>query len=292
MRPENPMLIVVLAVAVAIAVQAGLWLFLWLRSRRADGRVAPTRVLQPLGLRYPVVLAHGLMGFDEIKLGSIRSDYFRGVQARLGQAGHKVHTIKVSRAGSVEVRAKQLADAVRAVGAQRVNIIAHSMGGLDARFAISRLGLADRVASLTTIGTPHGGTPIADIGTGLGSMIGLKRALDALGIDVNAFYDLTTARMAAFNREVPDVKGVSYGSVIACIAGGLLQMNPLLVPPYLFLSEKAGANDGLVPGKSQTWGEVLKRIDADHWAQIGWSTRFDAPAFYAQLIEVLKERGF
>lgn len=44
----------------------------------------------------------------------------------------------------------------------KVNIIAHSMGGLDARYMISALGGANRVASLTTISTPHTGSKVAN----------------------------------------------------------------------------------------------------------------------------------
>jgi hypothetical protein len=66
---------------------------------------------------------------------------------------------------------------------------------------------------------------------------------------------------------------------------------PLLLPTYLYLSDRAGENDGLVPTASQPWGELLGRVDADHWAQIGWSATFDAQAFYADLLRELTARG-
>jgi triacylglycerol lipase len=170
----------------------------------------------------------------------------------------------------------------------RVNVIAHSMGGLDARYAISKLGLADRVASLVTIGTPHFGTPLADVGAGLvpGTV---SRALARL-VDVRALHDLTTDALDRFNRDVPDAPGVAYCSVVA--RSTLAKTNPLLWPSHTFLTARAGANDGLVPAASQGWGKVMREIEADHWAQIGWSLNFDAVALYADILRELAAFGF
>jgi triacylglycerol lipase len=163
------------------------------------------------------------------------------------------------------------------------------MGGLDVRYAIAKLGLADRVASLVTIGTPHFGTPVADLGVRLSDLLRLKALLGRV-VDVDAFYDLTTERMERFNREVPDAPGVAYCSVLARIERA--SAHPLLWPTHTYLSERAGDNDGVVPLESQRWGEVIKQIEADHWAQIGWSPGFDALAFYEELLRELRGRGF
>src|SRR6185369_6230360 len=104
-------------------------------------------------------------------------------------------------------RAEALAGCVRALPSRKVNILAHSMGGLDARFAIARLGLADRVASLTTVATPHRGTALADLGKGLvGGRLG--HALGRLGVPLDGLNDLTTVRTGDFNATVPDASGV------------------------------------------------------------------------------------
>src|SRR5438445_10447863 len=122
----------------------------------------------------------------------------------------------------------RLADRIRAAPEPRVNIVAHSMGGLDARYAISRLGLADRVASLVTIGAPHLGTPLADAGHAVfGRITRLLRKL----VDLTGFGDLTTEGMVKFNLEVPDAQGVAYASVVG--RSGRLRPNPLLCPPHL-----------------------------------------------------------
>jgi triacylglycerol lipase len=267
-----------LALAAAVAVAWGV--LRWLRSRR---RVAPG----PARPRYPVVLAHGFLGFDELALGANRHAYFRGVAAQLESMGVKVYSPRVPPAAGIATRAERLAELIRALPDKRVNIIAHSMGGLDARYAISRLGLADRVASLTTIATPHLGTPLADMGRAI-----LARLVRMAGrfIDLRAFTDLTTAQMEKFNREVANAPGVSYGSVVA--RSGRLRTNPLLWASHLYLSSRAGPNDGIVPSASQPWGDVVQQVEADHWAQIGWSRGFDAADLYQELLRDLRGRGF
>ena len=66
---------------------------------------------------------------------------------------------------------------------KKIHIIAHSMGGLDSRYMISKLGMADRVLSLTTISTPHHGSPIADITVARASPA-LNVFMDHLGINI------------------------------------------------------------------------------------------------------------
>ncbi len=237
--------------------------------------------------RYPVVLAHGFMGFDAIDLGDARHEYFRGVAGHLRRLGSQVHTGSVPAIGSIAERAEHLARAVRSIEAPRVNIIAHSMGGLDARYAITRLGLGKKVASLTTIGTPHHGTPLADASNRL-----VGGLLTRLGVEMTAVGDLTTEKMRLFNDEVANVPGVAYGCVLASVRGGVRGLNTLLVPTYLFLNDRSGPNDGVVPTQSQRWGEVLLEVDADHWAQIGWSKSFDALDLYRSLLLELRSRGF
>ena len=245
--------------------------------------------------RYPVVFAHGLFGFDVIEVSGRRHGYFRGIEGRLQQFGTQMYLLRVSPMGAIRLRARQLAEQVRRLPVDRVNIIAHSMGGLDARYAISHLGISDRIASLTTIGTPHHGTPIADL---IASLLGERRRreprVQAFGVslDLDALYDLTTTKMAAFNRDVADVPGVGYACFVGAARSGVRQVPLLMAPAYLFLSQKAGDNDGLVPAESQKWGEVMGEIDVDHWGQIGWSKGFDAASFYEGVVRELRGRGF
>src|SRR3954470_4832369 len=269
-----------LLIAVAIVVLGALAIQQWRQSRRALRR----RPAQP---RLPVVLAHGFLGFDEIELGSRKHLYFRGIGEHLERMGARVYSPRVPPASSVAARAQRLADLIRALPEPRVNIVAHSMGGVDARYAISRLGLGERVASLITIGTPHLGTPLADAGNAVfGAVARMLRRF----FDVTAFGDLTTSGMQRFNDAVRNVAGVVYASVVG--KSGRLRTNPLLWPSHLYLAERSGPNDGVVPTASQAWGEVVREVEADHWAQIGWSRGFDAAALYEDLLRELRGRGF
>jgi triacylglycerol lipase len=233
------------------------------------------------GIRHPILLAHGLAGFDAVGISGLRLAYFRGVAERLRAAGVEVHVLRVSPVATIAERAQQLCEQVRRLPAERFNIVAHSMGGLDARYAVAVLGLGDRVASLTTIGTPHRGTPLADLG------ISVLGALGRLGVPLDPVRDLTTQRMDAFNQRAPDAPGVVYG----CVVASAREVNAMLVPAHLYLRRRAGDNDGIVPVSSQRWGEVLGEIDVDHWGAIGWSSRFDAGAFYERLALDLGARG-
>jgi len=278
----DPFLWIAAGAALVLAGAAALW-----RWRRRRWRVRPAH-LRRAAPRYPVVLAHGLLGFDEIKIGRARHDYFRGVSVRLEREGCIVHRCRVARTASIADRAAELAAFVREIPAKRVNLVAHSMGGLDARYALARLGLAGRVASLTTVGSPHRGTPLADFGSGLARRV--WAALGRLGMNLDAFHDLTTARMTDFNGAVPDARGVMYASVVGA-PPRRREVSPILLPTWAWLGGEAGANDGMVPAVSQRWGDVVFEVEADHFAQIGWSRRFDAAEFYAELLRELRGRG-
>jgi len=260
--------------AALLFVAAALTLRAWLRRARLR-RVVPAR--RAPRLRHPVVLAHGVLGFDEIAVAGRKHRYFRNIAEQLGPLGAEFHFPRVPPAAPVSVRAGRLVALVRELPGPRVNVIAHSMGGLDARFAIARLGLGDRVASLVTIGAPHHGTPLANLP--------LPRLLA-----IAALADLTPRAAARFNREVPDDPRIAYCSVVG--ATDLAHTNPLLWPSHAYLSAREGPNDGLVPAASQRWGRVLREIEADHWAQVGWSLKFDAVGLYEEILRELAALGF
>jgi hypothetical protein len=117
----------------------------------------------------------------------------------------------------------------------------------------------------------------------------LLRVLERLQVPLEALDDLTTAAMGEFNRATPDARGVAYACMVD--SAPVRRTHPLLVPGNLYLQGVSGENDGLVPAASQRWGEVLFQIEADHWAQVGWSKRFDAAAFYDGLLRELRGRG-
>ena len=221
-------------------------------------------------LRSPLVLVHGFLGFDELKVGGWTiARYFANLPEVLRAAGNRVYVARVSPTRGVVDRAVELRAMLdREFPSERVHLFGHSMGGLDARYAISRLGLASRVATLTTVGTPHRGTPFADWGVRRLSWW-YRNVCTFLGLSHQAVNDLTTSACHQFNAEVPDATGVRYFSVAGQHTGDWRSPEWLL--PHRVVSDAEGANDGIVSVASATWGESLDVWDGDHINLINWS---------------------
>ena len=229
-----------------------------------------------------VLLPQKLFGFE----------YFKGLQ----QIYHNALFPPVSGLGSVTARAQQLADQIAVkFPAGPVHIVAHSMGGLDARCLLARNlnGLANpgRVASLSTISTPHHGSPVADLL--LGDPLGLEFPFQNFlaqffRANPNALMDLTTTNAPGFKEKDP-VNGVRYFSY----AGAGLD-SALLFPTHMYIAGREGNNDGMVSVKSASWPGNLSDpawTAADHFAEIGYdlnkpdfTTAFDYQNAYAHVV--------
>jgi triacylglycerol lipase len=221
----------------------------------------------------PVVLHHGLFGFTNIRVGRFRISYFPHIDRAIQSLGHPLILSRVHPTSGIEVRARQLkSQIIRALrqeglAKERVLIIAHSMGGLDARYMISRLGMAEHVAGLLTITTPHRGSPYADwCRLNLGKRLGGLRLIKLLNLDLQAIGDLTTESCRRFNDEIEDVPGVRYFSISA--ARPWHRVPPFAIHSHRMITAAEGANDALVSVKSSTWGEHLGTWPADHWHTI------------------------
>lgn len=125
--------------------------------------------------RYPIVLVHGLFGFDQLG-GAI--NYFYRVPQGLQSGGARVFTPAVSPVDSTEVRGEQLLAQVKTIlavtGARKVSLIGHSHGGPTARYVAGVIPA--QVASVTTIAGVQKGTRIADLVLALENF-GLTRPL-------------------------------------------------------------------------------------------------------------------
>jgi len=223
-------------------------------------------------LRAPIVLVHGLCGFD--RLYAFRrpmKDYFPGIGDGLEAAGHPVFLAQVSPTAGVAQRALDLKRFIeREVPEGPVHIIGHSLGGLDARYAIAKLGLDSRVRSLTTVGTPHRGSSFADWGWRR-----LSRAvvplLRLVGIPHEAFVDLRTDSCERFNEDVPNVPGVRYTSVAGMCETPWVGLEWAV--PHGIVKRAEGPNDGVVSVASATWGERTEVWPGDHLNLVNWPNR-------------------
>ena len=113
-----------------------------------------------MATKYPIVLVHGI-AFKDFNV--FRA--FGKVQHLLEHAGNKVSTARTDSFGRIQTNAVQLKEHIERVlsetGAKKVNIIAHSKGGLDARYMVYHLGMENKVASVTFLCTPHKGSQVA-----------------------------------------------------------------------------------------------------------------------------------
>ncbi len=272
-----------------------------IRGIQAAGIFIPTsHCHQPFGplsyqpvnapkLDTPIVLAHGMLGllqgfFSETRI----KHYFHGIPEWLREAGTEVIVTLVPGIGSIERRAEVLRKNILAATKGPIHVIGHSQGGLDSRHMITHLDMAKRVRSLTTIGTPHRGSPIADWGVSTADKAGVFQLIEKTTMDTQAFLDLRTENMAAFNESTPDMEGVRYYSVTG--AGDPKKMIPTLRWCHNYIVKQEGANDGLVSTASAKWGKDVTEWPADHANQIGLfcGDHFDWEAHWAKMLERLE----
>ena len=234
----------------------------------------------------PVVLCQGLVGslFDYasdglnlvpgLRGGRVR--YWHGIDDALRAAGYPVLAPRVHPTGGVAARARQLKAAVlrwrrelrRDDGTTpKLVFAAHSMGGLDVRHLVSRLGLAEETAAVLTVSTPHRGSAFADYTMRyVQRRVGIFGLLTKLGLDVASSRDLTMRAAQRFNDETPDAPGVTYCSVTAGVPPR--EMSPVLRASGRLIASAQGENDGLVAASSSEWGRVVGRWQSDHFQQI------------------------
>jgi len=199
-----------------------------------------------------VVLIHGLFGFSNI----LWLEYFQGVRPLYNSMGLRVLAPSLPWAGSIEQRARAL-DRQLADEPGPLHLLAHSMGGLDARYWIAHLGGADNTASLTTLSTPHHGSPAADL---------VCKAYSPFRLFAGV-RDLTTGNLKSFNTQTPDHPDIIYRSYSAA--------RPVTEHPWIvrhhgrYIQQMEGDNDAQVSIRSASWGQHVTTLPCDHFELIG-----------------------
>lgn len=246
--------------------------------------------------RNPIVLAHGLYGFDVRGFTGwpkVQIHYWSDVlQVLRKKVGAEVIVTRVPSTGSIQERASVMHEGLKldAKGRQ-INFIAHSMGGLDCRHLISNIRPTEYTPlSLMTVCTPHRGSPFMDwlmenigIGTLRQPLPGVTPPSPAVPlpssiisfIDSPAYSNLTSNYLNIhFNPSTPDSPDVKYWS-IGAHTNGMSFFHPLWLPKLILdgFEEKllkqgiqSSGNDGLVTVDSARWGEFLGVLEGcDHW---------------------------
>lgn len=248
----------------------------------------PAQAQSYAATRHPIVLAHGLLGWDT----AVGADYWYGIPSDLRRNGATVFTTKVSALNSSELRGEQLLQQVNTIlavtGAQKVNLIGHSQGNQSTRYVAAVA--PGKVASVTSVHGTTFGSPVADVVAGVapaGSitnavldavMSGLGRLIDLLsgspGLPASGngvLSSLTIAGAASFNRRFPaGVPTTRCGQGAAVVQGvryyswsGTGLLTSLIDPSDYALATtalvfKGAPNDGLVGRCDSHLGQVIR----------------------------------
>lgn len=274
-----------------------------LENTRAENEICKTK--------YPIVMVHGIF-FRDWQL----MNYWGRVPAGLIRNGANVYYGNQQSARSIPDSAEELKQAVMKVisetGAEKVNIIAHSKGGLDARYAISSLGLDKYVATLTTINTPHGGCDMVDYllekfspkfcdwtarrYNSIFTKLGDKEPDFMAGIK-----DLSPARIKELENNMIDSPNVSYRSCMSVMKNVFSTSFLPLNIGYLVIKKLNGQSDGLVWVESAKHGD-FKLVKASGIRGISHGDTidlfreniegYDVREFYINLVSELRQQGY
>lgn len=273
-----------------------------LNVSRKDEKICATK--------YPLLMVHGVFFRDTRYF-----NYWGRVPAELISNGAAVYYGEHESAAPIEESAKELLLRIKQIvnetGCEKVNIIAHSKGGLDCRFAIENLGAAEYIASLATVNTPHRGCLFADdlltkIPESIKNKVAgaynasLRKFGDKNPDFIAAVTDLTAKSCAERFPENTLPEGVfcqSIGSTLKVAGGGKFPLNF----SYHLVKHYDGANDGLVSENSFKWGENHTHLTPPHLRGISHGDMidlnrenidgFDVREFYVKLVADLKSRG-
>lgn len=272
---------------------------------------------KPLAGSYPIVLSHGILGFDDsLGLAGGLIKYWGGMDEHLRSQGAAVLTPGTNPVQSVVNRANDQKNLINmwmaANGYTKVHIIAHSQGALVSRYMISSLGMASKVSTMTSINGVNRGTPVADftlavIPSWLQPTVNVlvntlsKLVYGKTQQDLKAMTaSLTVSGVSALNAANPNMTGVKYYSYGSRVTLPDLIQHPLmgLVFPITWtgglFNGQGGENDGVVPLSSQKWGTWMggpsysilttgvDHIQATNFSYMGqpW---YDVKAYYTKM---------
>ncbi len=257
-----------------------------------------------MATRYPIILAHGILMKQQVFRAFVH------IQKKLIEAGYHVYIANTDGVGTIENNAAQLKKQIEEIlekeGVEKINVIAHSKGGLESIYMIENLGMGEKVASLTTLCTPHKGSQVATRITKLPSFM-----LKFLGFWFNAFYKLlkdehpdaiTACKQLESRVEITADQLTTQGIYCQSYSATMHKASSDFVLSIPFLISRHYENDlsdGMVSKTSAQFGEYKGDCIDDsisHNEIVCFMTRKKKKekvvAFYRQLCEDLAERGF
>ena len=257
-------------------------------------------------LKYPVVLVHGIIAHDRRSF----LNFWGRIPKIYGKKGIKVYLGNTDSWGSYDSNAKILKSTIEKIllktKTEKVNIIAHSKGGIDSRYLIWNHGFGDKVASLTTISTPHHGSALADLIFNKKAFHSeaIKKILDVFGKlygDVNpdlrtVTCQLTTSNMKEFNTHIEKDENVYCQSLYTTMKNSFDDL--MFFHTHRYLKNISGENDGFVNENSAKWGENVYKIEGaiSHAEILDYKMKnifgINIPDIYLKIAEKLAKKGF
>ena len=259
-------------------------------------------------LRHPVLLCHGYAAIAGLITPSPLQDPCMILRTH-GVIAFAPNIVPYAR---IETRAEEWIERMKELknqhGFEKFNVVAHSMGGLDIRYALHRLGADSHIASLTTIASPHQGSPLANfvlstpdkVKEQLGSFfdwLGDRLYPSEKSDSVAAVEQLTPEYLTSeFNPTITDHPDVLYLSYSAAVGKGTkAPLNPIYRFQNHYIFEREGKNDAFVSVQSSKWGEHLDIKPISHLEQMGIRVVSDRKPlvreFWLELARELASRG-
>ncbi|MFY0683726.1 MAG: alpha/beta fold hydrolase [Balneola sp.] len=262
-----------------------------------------------LTVKYPLFLCHGFGAIGSL----VKPSPLHDPCMLMREHGVIAFAPNVVPYASIETRAKNWVRLINKVcedhGYEKINVVAHSMGGLDMRFALTHLGVSDKVASLTTVATPHHGTFLADLILKTPEII-TEKLSDIVDWFGNSVYPREKSEVLSsveqlcrnyiqeeFNPNTPDLEGFPYFSYSAAVGKGTdYSINPVFMFQNNQIFGKEDINDSFVSVKSAQWGEHISTIPLSHMNQINVQvSKENKPKyrdFWVGVVKMLRDKGF
>lgn len=262
-----------------------------------------------LHTKYPIFLCHGFGAIGSL----VKPSPLHDPCMLMREHGIPAFAPNVVPYASIETRARNWVRLIKQVceehGYEKVNVIAHSMGGLDMRCALTHMDISQKVASLTTLATPHRGTYLADLILKTPEII-TERLSDVVDWFGNSVYTREKSEVLSsveqlcrgyvqdeFNPDTPNLEGFPYFSYSAAVGK---ETNYSLNPVFLFQNTQIFAqeniNDSFVSVDSAKWGTHLGTVALSHMNQINVQVSKEAKIRYLEFwlgaIKKLGEMGF
>jgi triacylglycerol lipase len=261
-----------------------------------------------VSLHHPVLLCHGYGAIVSL----VKPSPLYDVAMLMRRHNVLAFAPNIVPYAKIETRAARWVDVMQKVidqtGTDKLNIVAHSMGGLDMRYALSQLDAAPYTASMTTVCAPNRGTSLAELGINaptairdrlvdlmdwMGNHVYPGDESDALGSVEQLTRHYVTQK---FNPAVPDAPDIPYYS-FSCKVGKATDHPVQVINRYQnnHIYEQEGANDGMVSVESAQWGQHMGTGRLSHMEQLNLRVKEERKplfeAFWLDVLKMLEDKG-